>query len=189
NLATNHIVRVAPIVKALQRDHDVKLIGILKEDEELFPPFAKEFDYTVVRLTGRGGFLGALRRVQEELTGDLVYAFQALPLSFGAGLLRKLRRRRPVILDITDWEACGAAPRGAGAAHHPLRAPRPRRAGAGGEPARLSQVSLPRRQVRAVGRRRDGGSHLPAETVRRRAAPSWAGHHGIRPGPLRSGCA
>src|SRR5262244_666713 len=74
NLATNHIVRVAPIVKALQRDHDVKLIGILKEDEELFPPFAKEFDYTVVRLTGRGGFLGALRRVQEELTGDLVYA-------------------------------------------------------------------------------------------------------------------
>ena len=117
NLATNHIVRVAPIVKALQRDHDVKLIGILKEDEELFPPFAKEFDYTVVRLTGRGGFLGALRRVQEELTGDLVYAFQALPLSFGAGLLRKLRRHRPVILDITDWEVWRAYRYGRGLKH------------------------------------------------------------------------
>ena len=61
NLATNHIVRVAPIVKALERHHDVKLIGVLKEGEELFPPFAKEFAYTVVRWTGRGGFLATLR--------------------------------------------------------------------------------------------------------------------------------
>jgi len=117
NLATNHIVRVAPIVKALQQNHDVKLIGVLKEGEELFPPFAKEFAYTVVRWTGRGGFLATLRRIEREITGDLVYAFQALPFSFGAALLHKLRGRRPVVLDITDWEVWGAYRYGRGLRH------------------------------------------------------------------------
>jgi len=69
NLATNHIVRVAPILKALQRNHDVDLIGVLKQGEELFPPFAHEFDYRIVTWNGRGGFLGTVREVEGAIRG------------------------------------------------------------------------------------------------------------------------
>ena len=107
NLATNHIVRVAPILKALQRNHDVELIGVLKQGEELFPPFAHEFDYRIVTWDGRGGFLGTLREVEGKIRGDLIYAFQAATFSVGAALLGRLRRRVPVIIDMADWEAWG----------------------------------------------------------------------------------
>ena len=107
NLATNHIVRVAPILKALQRNHDVELIGVLKQGEELFPPFAHEFDYRIVTWNGHGGFLGTLREVEGKIRGDLIYAFQAATFSVGAALLGRLRRRVPVIIDMADWEAWG----------------------------------------------------------------------------------
>jgi glycosyltransferase involved in cell wall biosynthesis len=55
--------------------------------------------------------------VADSLRGDLLYAFQALPFSFGAALLRKVRRRLPVVLDITDWEVWGAYRYGGGPRH------------------------------------------------------------------------
>lgn len=36
--------------------------------------------------------------------GDLIYASKPRPTSFGLGLLARARRRRPLVLDIDDWE-------------------------------------------------------------------------------------
>jgi glycosyltransferase involved in cell wall biosynthesis len=104
NLATNHIVRVAPIVRALERTHDVELVGALKRGEQLFPPYAREFAYTVVEWDTEDGIVPALRAMRESIRGDLVYAFQPDLLSYGAALLARRRRHIPVVLDITDWE-------------------------------------------------------------------------------------
>jgi glycosyltransferase involved in cell wall biosynthesis len=118
NLATNHIVRVAPIVKALARDHEVELIGFLKRGEVLFPPFAREFDYRIVGWDEREGFVPALRALQQAITGDVLYAFQPATLSYGGALLHKLRRRGlPLILDMTDWEVWGMYQNGGGLRH------------------------------------------------------------------------
>ncbi|MGF1521079.1 MAG: glycosyltransferase [Leptolyngbyaceae cyanobacterium] len=38
------------------------------------------------------------------LTGDLIYAYKLKPGSFGLALLHRLRHRKPVFLDIDDWE-------------------------------------------------------------------------------------
>jgi glycosyltransferase involved in cell wall biosynthesis len=123
NLGTNHIVRVAPIVKALQRTHEVQLIGVLKRGEVLFPPFAREFAYTVIEWDTARGFLAPLRAVRAAICGDVIYAFQPDVLSFGAALLERRRRRVPVILDITDWEVWRAYQH-EGTLRHPLHVAR-----------------------------------------------------------------
>ncbi|RMF63259.1 MAG: glycosyltransferase, partial [Cyanobacteria bacterium J069] len=48
--------------------------------------------------------LGTARQVLAQLTGDLVYAVKPKPTSFGIGLLRRLQTRRPLLLDMDDWE-------------------------------------------------------------------------------------
>ena len=44
---------------------------------------------------------GALARLAD---GDILYASKPRPTSFGIGLLARVRRRRPLVLDIDDWE-------------------------------------------------------------------------------------
>jgi glycosyltransferase involved in cell wall biosynthesis len=104
NLATNCIVRSWPILKVLERHHQVEVIGSLAEGEELFPPYAREFDYQIVRRPPAGAVLSSVRQLEARITGDVVYAFKPLTLSYGVALVHKLRRRRPVVLDIEDWE-------------------------------------------------------------------------------------
>jgi glycosyltransferase involved in cell wall biosynthesis len=104
NIATNCIVRGWPILKVLEREHRVEVIGSLVENEELFPPYAKEFDYKIVRRPTAGNVMSMVSALERQITGDVVYAFKPLTLSYGAALLAKMRRRRPVILDIEDWE-------------------------------------------------------------------------------------
>ena len=47
------------------------------------------------------GRLGALARLAD---GDILYASKPRATSFGVGLLARVRRRRPLVLDIDDWE-------------------------------------------------------------------------------------
>jgi len=102
NLATNCIVRSWPILKVLERHHEVEVIGWLPPGESLFAPYAKEFDYKVVE---GDGVVSTVREVERRITGDVLYAFKPLMMSFGAALLARARRRRPLLLDIEDWEA------------------------------------------------------------------------------------
>ncbi|MDB9511859.1 glycosyltransferase family 4 protein [Kamptonema animale CS-326] len=49
-------------------------------------------------------FLGAVKQHLKKIDGDIIYAVKPKPASFGLSLLKKLQDRRPVILDIDDWE-------------------------------------------------------------------------------------
>jgi len=61
------------------------------------PVFAFPCEYS-------SGALRAMRQILRQISGDIVYAVKLKPSSFGVGLLAKLRRRCPLILDIDDWE-------------------------------------------------------------------------------------
>jgi len=50
-------------------------------------------------------FLATIPRLVELIDGDLLYASKPRPTSFGLGLLAQRRVRRPLLLDIDDWEA------------------------------------------------------------------------------------
>lgn len=46
----------------------------------------------------------AAAKLIQHLQGDIVYAYKLKPSSYGLALLSQLRRRRPLLLDIDDWE-------------------------------------------------------------------------------------
>lgn len=49
-------------------------------------------------------FVGSLPALLELVDGDIIYASKPRPTSYGLGLLARVRRRRPLVLDIDDWE-------------------------------------------------------------------------------------
>ena len=49
-------------------------------------------------------FAGRLGAIVGLADGDILYASKPRPTSFGVGLLARARRRRPLVLDIDDWE-------------------------------------------------------------------------------------
>ena len=50
------------------------------------------------------GFLRSAARLLKHLDGDLIYAYKLKPTSVGLALLAGRFSRRPVVLDIDDWE-------------------------------------------------------------------------------------
>jgi glycosyltransferase involved in cell wall biosynthesis len=49
-------------------------------------------------------FAGLWRQLAAQADGDVLYASKPRPTSYGAALLARRRRRRPLLLDIDDWE-------------------------------------------------------------------------------------
>ena len=49
-------------------------------------------------------FIGSAVQLIRHLDGDLIYAYKTKASSFGVGLLARAWLRRPLILDIDDWE-------------------------------------------------------------------------------------
>jgi glycosyltransferase involved in cell wall biosynthesis len=49
-------------------------------------------------------FFSSAQQLLKKIDGDIIYAYKPKPTSFGLSLLHQLKSRRPVILDIDDWE-------------------------------------------------------------------------------------
>jgi glycosyltransferase involved in cell wall biosynthesis len=50
------------------------------------------------------GYFRSIARLWPQITGDIIYAQKLKPSSYGLGLLKAIAHRRPVIVDIDDWE-------------------------------------------------------------------------------------
>ncbi len=48
--------------------------------------------------------LKAASQLLKKIDGDIIYAVKPKPTSFGLSLLKKLQTRRPLLLDMDDWE-------------------------------------------------------------------------------------
>lgn len=104
DLSGNCLVRVHPIVKVLERTHRIEVIGIAGR-EGIFAPFRDEMTYRPF-VPGRSPVskAKALLGVAAAIDADVVYAFKPVLASYGMALLSRLRRRRPIVLDIEDWD-------------------------------------------------------------------------------------
>ena len=49
-------------------------------------------------------FFKSAQSLLQQIDGDILYAYKPKPSSFGLSLLGKLTQKRPLILDIDDWE-------------------------------------------------------------------------------------
>jgi len=105
DFSENCLGRVYILAKMLGSRFEVEVIGPLFE-ERVWPPCdTKEFIYKPVLGSPRfPQFLKSIRQISDLMTGDVVYASKAWFTSFGVGILEKLRRKKPLLLDIDDWE-------------------------------------------------------------------------------------
>jgi glycosyltransferase involved in cell wall biosynthesis len=97
-------VRPFLLAQALRRlDCEVKIIGFTSNDD---PKLDSSSDLPIVSVIGENypRFFHSAASLLSHVDGDIIYAYKPKPSSFGISLLHKLRIRKPLILDIDDWE-------------------------------------------------------------------------------------
>jgi glycosyltransferase involved in cell wall biosynthesis len=89
----------------LESRFEIEVIGPLF-GERVWPPCdTNEFTYKPIPCSpSLPQFLISMRKIANLVSGDIVYTSKPLVSSFGVGILNKLTSRRPLILDIDDWE-------------------------------------------------------------------------------------
>jgi glycosyltransferase involved in cell wall biosynthesis len=100
-------VRPFLLAQALKKlGHEVKMFGVAFDRDA---PAIANTDIPITAIpckyhAGLTGSLSALSKLLPKIDGDILYAVKLKPTSFGIGLLKKLQSRRPLLVDIDDWE-------------------------------------------------------------------------------------
>ena len=104
DLAGGGSVRAFLLAQVLKKiDYDVEVVGFLF-GKELYALPPDKISIISVPGTDYPQFFSSTRQLLQKLDGDIIYAVKPKPTSFGVSLLTKLGRRRPLILDMDDWE-------------------------------------------------------------------------------------
>jgi len=103
NLSSNCSSRAYNFAGILSRNYECEIIGPIQGNGIWGPIDTGRFHYKFI--DGRSvPPYKQLRQLLKKITGDIIYAFKPLGMSYGVALLEKLKSRRPVIIDIDDWE-------------------------------------------------------------------------------------
>jgi glycosyltransferase involved in cell wall biosynthesis len=101
-------VRPFLLAQALRKlGYEVKLFGLAFE--QAGSPDIADSEIPIISIpcpyyAGLSGFLGAMSQLLPKIDGDILYAVKVKPTSLGLALVKKMLSRRPLILDIDDWE-------------------------------------------------------------------------------------
>ncbi len=106
----NCMSRAYLLAKILNRKYKVEIVGFTLGDG-VWKPIANdpEIEYKFVSLQDlKSGAFNQLRseikQLINKIDGDIIYASKPLLSSFGVGLLSKFSQKRPILLDIDDWQ-------------------------------------------------------------------------------------
>lgn len=105
DVSDNCLGRAYLLAKILQRHYEVEIIGPMF-GEGIWKPVAndKSIVYKTIRISGRLKAYSQIRKLIKKTDGDVIYASKPLFSSFGIGLSKKILKKKPLILDIDDWE-------------------------------------------------------------------------------------
>lgn len=104
DLAGGGTTRVYLVANALrQLNCDVTVVGA-QFSEQLYPTPPQHLKVEPIQASRSLQYLRALKSLLGKLDGDIVYAIKPRPTSFGTALLKKVITRKPLIVDIDDWE-------------------------------------------------------------------------------------
>ena len=104
DLADNALGRAELLARLLAPRYEVEVVGPQFGDTVWRPVAASPIRHRGVRGRRYPGFARALPDLLGLIDGDVIYASKPRPTSFGLGLLARARRRRPLIVDVDDWE-------------------------------------------------------------------------------------
>jgi len=105
DLSNNCLGRAYLLAKILKRRYQIEIVGPIF-GEGIWEPVAndKGIKYKSVKLSGRFKPYRQISELIKQIDGDVIYASKPLFTSFGIGMLRKLKRKKTLILDIDDWQ-------------------------------------------------------------------------------------
>ncbi|MHC5736225.1 glycosyltransferase family 4 protein [Nostoc sp.] len=105
NLSTNDgFIRASLLKSALEKlGYETEILGFIfnKNLSAAIPSDTKVF---AIEGANYPRFFQAAKKVLKHIDGDIIYAIKPQIASFGIALLKSLYSRKPVILDIDDWE-------------------------------------------------------------------------------------
>ncbi len=103
DLSNNSLGRAWLLAKILQRHYKVEIIGPMF-GPWIWQPVQSEFPYISVKGRSFPKFFPEIYKMLGKITGDVIYASKPLFTSFTIGLIKKQIGKRPLVLDIDDWE-------------------------------------------------------------------------------------
>jgi len=104
DLADNATGRAELLARLLQPRYDVSVVGP-QFGPALWPPAANgPVRYRALPGGRYPRFAARLGALADLVDGDVIVASKPRATSFGVGLIARRRRRRPLLLDIDDWE-------------------------------------------------------------------------------------
>lgn len=105
DLSHNCLGRAYLLAKVLQGRYEVEIVGPIF-GEGIWRPVTddKSIAYKSVNICGKLKPYWQIKELIQKIDGDIIYAHKPLFTSFGIGLLKKIRNRKPLILDIDDWQ-------------------------------------------------------------------------------------
>ena len=104
DLADNALGRAELLARLLAPRYEVDVVGPQFADTIWRPLSESPIAHRAVRARRYPGFVRAIPDLLRLIDGDVIYASKPRPTSFGLSLLARARRRRPLILDVDDWE-------------------------------------------------------------------------------------
>ncbi len=104
DLADNATGRADLLARLLAPRWEVEVVGPCFGDELWKPAQGGAVRHRAVHAGKYPGFLARVGPLLALADGDLLVASKPRPTSFGVALLARARRRRPLLLDIDDWE-------------------------------------------------------------------------------------
>jgi glycosyltransferase involved in cell wall biosynthesis len=104
DLSDNATGRADLLARLLAPHHRVAVVGPQFGARPWSPVAGGTIAYEAVPARRYPGFLRDIGAVLDRIDGDIVYASKPRPTSYGLALLARRRRRRPLLLDIDDWE-------------------------------------------------------------------------------------
>jgi glycosyltransferase involved in cell wall biosynthesis len=104
DLSDNATGRADLLARLLSLRYEVDVVGPQFGEGLWAPSRDGPVAYRSVRAGRDPGFARHVPELLALVDGEILFASKPRPTSFGLGLLARARRRRPLVLDIDDWE-------------------------------------------------------------------------------------
>ena len=107
NLSDNTLGRAYLLGKVLSRRHQIEIIGPTFGKEIWKPLQDEDIEFKTIQGTSLPYLFFNRNKILKLIGGDVIYASKPLLMSFGVGLLIKMKKEIPLVLDIDDWQLGG----------------------------------------------------------------------------------
>jgi glycosyltransferase involved in cell wall biosynthesis len=104
DISSNSFGRAYVLAKVLQRRYEVEIIGPAFSQNTWEPLSKSGLNCKLIQVDRRSRHIFRLGKLLKLIAGDVLYVSKPLLTSYGIGLLKKLSTRRPLVLDIDDWQ-------------------------------------------------------------------------------------